>query len=457
MCTMAGTRLGYFHETVTAEPDGHVVTETESRMLARRGGDLTRAEVDERWVELETGEALSYRSVRMLSAQPTELVVTVDSEGMLTLKRTSGDDVSFSTLESDAAMAFPEAVRTLHEGRGFVPGDAYTYAQFDGAFEKVGRTNVTVVGEEGILVAGEFRALNRLVLRSDLYPGIETIEWLDDEGRVWRSEIPATGLVLERTSREAALGEGELADLMASMSVPTDTKIADPHDVDNALYEVWIDGDDALRVIPQDARQRIEGRTERGAVLSVRRVVPGAAARPRATPPSGMEQYLEGNALLQTWYPLLIAAAAKSVRGAGGDAWEGAKLVERFVFDNIDHKGFGTAFGSATEVLSTRSGDCSEHAVLMAAMTRAVGIPSKLAEGLVYFEGQFAYHMWVEVWTGDGWYALDPTVGGGSVDATHIKLAESAAKDGVVADLSASVLRTLGRLHVRVVSYSSQG
>jgi transglutaminase-like putative cysteine protease len=93
----------------------------------------------------------------------------------------------------------------------------------------------------------------------------------------------------------------------------------------------------------------------------------------------------------------------------------------------------------------------------MAAMTRAVGIPSKLVSGLVYFEGGFAYHMWVEVWTGDGWYALDPTIGDGSVDATHIKLAESAAEDAVVADLSVGVLRTWRRLNVHIVEHASAG
>jgi transglutaminase-like putative cysteine protease len=170
-----------------------------------------------------------------------------------------------------------------------------------------------------------------------------------------------------------------------------------------------------------------------------------------------MEPYLEGNSLMQTWYPILIAAAAKCVRTSGGDTWLGARQIEEFVNAHVENKGFGTAFGSATEVLSSRAGDCSEHAVLMAAMTRAVGIPSKLVSGLVYHEGGFAYHMWVEVWTGGGWYALDPTIGGGAVDATHIKLGESAAKDGVVADLSLGVLRTWQRLSIRVVDYASAG
>ena len=34
----------------------------------------------------------------------------------------------------------------------------------------------------------------------------------------------------------------------------------------------------------------------------------------------------------------------------------------------------------------TRSGDCSEHAVLLTALLRARGIPARVSHGLVYLE-----------------------------------------------------------------------
>ena len=62
--------------------------------------------------------------------------------------------------------------------------------------------------------------------------------------------------------------------------------------------------------------------------------------------------------------------------------------------------------------------------------------------------------MWVEVWTGEAWHALDPTIGEGSVDATHIKLAESAIPGGRVAELSLGILRVFNRLGIRVIEYT---
>jgi hypothetical protein len=93
----------------------------------------------------------------------------------------------------------------------------------------------------------------------------------------------------------------------------------------------------------------------------------------------------------------------------------------------------------------------------MATMARAVGIPAKLVAGVVYSDGVFAYHIWVEVWTGDGWYALDPTVGAGSVDATHIKLAESAIRGGRVAELSVGIMKVFNRLGLRIAEYTVDG
>jgi hypothetical protein len=95
--------------------------------------------------------------------------------------------------------------------------------------------------------------------------------------------------------------------------------------------------------------------------------------------------------------------------------------------------------------------------VLAAALARASGIPSRIIAGVVHFRGSFAYHVWLEVWTGDGWYALDPTIGDGSVDATHVKLGESSLAGGRVGELSLGVMRTMNRLGIEVVEHTSGG
>ena len=68
----------------------------------------------------------------------------------------------------------------------------------------------------------------------------------------------------------------------------------------------------------------------------------------------------------------------------------------------LNAKDFSQAFASAAEVVDTHEGDCTEHAVLLAALCRARGIPARVAIGLVYMPAthEFGYHMWTEVYIG---------------------------------------------------------
>ena len=100
----------------------------------------------------------------------------------------------------------------------------------------------------------------------------------------------------------------------------------------------------------------------------------------------------------------------------------------------------------SVEILQKRKGDCNEHAVLFAALTRAAGVPVKVVLGLVYLDGRFYYHAWDEIYS-DGWIAVDPTFGQFPADATHIKLLEG--------DISRStdIIRVVGKIQLNVLYY----
>ncbi|MBM3307935.1 MAG: transglutaminase domain-containing protein [Candidatus Eisenbacteria bacterium] len=454
---LGGIHVGHARETVSVRPDGAIATTAHTEFLIRRGDDLAAMSVSEEWIETADGAPVAYHASRVLSGESRELRVTIDGDTLL-VATDAGGEAAERAVPVDGQLLFPRAVDALHAARGLVAGDAYAFSYFDTDFERVGRAEVLVVGEDAVAVMGEERGLVKLVVRSDLLAGIETIEWRDRRGRLWRSEVPAAGLTQERADPEQAVVGGAPGDLAARLAVPSNVRLDAPWAVDWAVYELWTEDGEGALFVPEDGRQTLEGVTEQGVLLRVVRAAPDAAAPGgRDTGGGATAAYLESNALLQTGYPPLAAAAARAAQAAGDDPWRKATAIEAFVHEHIENKGFGTAFGSAAEVLSNRSGDCSEHAVLMAAMTRAVGVPSKLVAGLAYADGVFAYHMWVEVWAGGGWYALDPTLAAGNVDATHIKLAESAAEGGVTADISVGILRALSRLRLRVVDWGTGG
>ena len=129
--------------------------------------------------------------------------------------------------------------------------------------------------------------------------------------------------------------------------------------------------------------------------------------------------------------------------------------LERYVFQAIRRKDYSQAFATAAEVARS-AGDCKMHAVYLAAMARALGIPSRVAIGLVYLSStqSFDYHMWTELYIDGRWIGLDGTMAKGGIGGGHLKLADSSF-DGVAAYSSfLPVMKVLGRLRVEVLEIS---
>lgn len=116
---------------------------------------------------------------------------------------------------------------------------------------------------------------------------------------------------------------------------------------------------------------------------------------------------------------------ARSARGGTVDAvmQKLVTAVQAHMTGAIDYRGYN----AARVAYETRTGDCTEFAVLLAAVARARGIPTRVVAGLAYssrFAGKphtFAPHMWVQAWDGQRWASYD--AGLGHFDAGHIAIA----------------------------------
>ena len=114
------------------------------------------------------------------------------------------------------------------------------------------------------------------------------------------------------------------------------------------------------------------------------------------------------------------------MRGVEGDRNRAERLT-RYVNGLLDKKPT-VSLPSAREVLRTKVGDCNEHTALFVAMARSIGMPARIAVGLVFMHGAFYYHAWPEVYiterSGRGlWLPVDPTLNQFPADATHLRLA----------------------------------
>jgi len=122
-----------------------------------------------------------------------------------------------------------------------------------------------------------------------------------------------------------------------------------------------------------------------------------------------------------------IADLARQIVGSETNAYKAASLLRNWISGNIE--GYrNTGKKSALKTLHDMRGVCTDIAVLYVAMARSVGIPAKFVTGLMYSRDSFYNHAWVEVYVGE-WVPIDPTLRTDFVDATHIKMKESASKE----------------------------
>jgi len=96
--------------------------------------------------------------------------------------------------------------------------------------------------------------------------------------------------------------------------------------------------------------------------------------------------------------------------------------LERTVYRFLARKSLGRGFAGLDEILDSREGDCTEAALLLAALLRKSGVPARLAYGLLLTEAGLVGHAWTELWQGGRWHWLDPSFPGGAPYGLKLRL-----------------------------------
>jgi hypothetical protein len=274
---------------------------------------------------------------------------------------------------------------------------------------------------------------------TETFRGLVTTVWIDLNGQVLREEGPM-GFAAVRESAEDALAKGwsssQPFDLVAAVAVPLHGTIDDPRHA--RRLELRVTGPDGW-MVPEDARQRRVGDR---VVVTREPTTGGSFTLPYRD--ADRRSDLAATAFLQTDHPRIRQAARDAVAGES-DARRAVNRLRRWVFEHV-RKVPTASIPNALQALAMGEGDCNEHAVLFAALARALGIPTRVVAGTVYVDGALLYHAWNEVWLGDAWVSLDTTMDQMPVDASHLKLLEGGP------ETHAGLLPLLGKLSVDVIA-----
>jgi hypothetical protein len=466
-----GKRCGYDSTIVTRsdEPAGprFLTVQQENFVVRRLGHDLSMLETS-RVTEDAEGGVLSFEE--RTQGAGSDIVSEGRREGDELIVTSRGQTQRYR-IPRVAALG-PEAVRRLSDAVPLQPGRTFSFATFESDYPQApviesGR----VVGPDIRKIRGEMRPVWRLVTETSLMPGLASTAWVDAQGNDVESivNIPGIGHLDEIVSSRAdCMKQPEGAEIFASTLLRPQKAIPDPHAQAEAIYRLS-SADTKIFTLWNEGEQRVL-ETKPGSIeISVTAPdwTPADAdyRLPHAETPE-LAPYLRASAYLEADAPLIRKLAREAV-GKEENPVRAAGMIERFVRAYITKKDLNIGFASAEETAVAREGDCTEHAVLCAALGRAVGMPTRCVLGFGYIPpgvneptisnavdkdtGIFGFHMWAEGMIGpDRWVPMDAALDG--FDVGHIAILKTALEEvNPLVDLNMPILQMMENLRIKVV------
>lgn len=457
---MDGNAIGYSSARFDTLPDGYRF-EDQTLLEIPALGEVQRASTRSR-VDLD--EVLTLRNFEFsLSSRIGSFRAqgTLGADSVLDVRIDAGGDQQHSRLEVPRDVLLDAAVPLRLAAAGMLQvGREFTVSVFDPSAMDQRRVAMRVAAADTFIVIDSVRyepgtrTFTPTVYdtvpawRLDQQIAGATVEtWVDEDGQVVRATSPL-GFEIERTVFELARTEFDEARSRPGRSAGYGSVIestaiasnADLTDVEFApslsvrLRNVELEGFDL-----SGGRQQLRGDT---LIITRERALRATYALPYAGggEPAGE---LAASPLIQKDDPAIVRTAREVTRGTSDPA-EAARLLNDWVYRTLD-KQITLSVPSARQVLDAREGDCNEHTVLYVALARAIGLPARTAVGVVHVDGRFYYHAWPEVWLGEEWYAVDPTLGQVPADASHLRF--------LIGGLARQIelVRLIGRLQLEVV------
>lgn len=305
-------------------------------------------------------------------------------------------------------------------------------------------------------------SVSRISFWPSVDPVLRTTLLVDQFGQVLTSEQPLLGgtLTLERTDASRALGapDMESLDLDFATLIPVNRPITDASRKSQIRLRI-VAGTGEQLSLPESTFQTVETVSGNELIVTLRR--PDAVMTPERLVPSPAEpvapEYLASTRWINTT-DSQVQRLARSAAGGSSVSSESCRRMARSLFSGMKRSPFSTSLLSAGEAAALMRGDCTEHAVLLAAMMRVYGIPSRVAAGFVYSEktAAFSTHMWTEAWVDNQWIPFDSTILPESPATTRIKVLDSSLSDDVTSGtlLFLPLLNFMGRTRIDVLPES---
>jgi len=358
------------------------------------------------------------------------------------VKTGTGNEQTAQKIKLSEPPIIGTGVARFFRGRKLEIGQIYKFPLFDPSTMAQSVTLIKVVAKKPI----EIRRIQHSAyqLEAEMW-GRKMTFWLDEEGIVLKEE-GLLGMTIIRSNAANAprnidsRGGEEFYEIAA---IDVKKKIKDPRRLRNLkLRIVGLDGSHLDKTLLDEGRQRFK----RGVLNISKESISSSSSYfiPYSGNSKNLLSFLKPEFNIESDNKKVIDKALE-IAGEQKEATAVAKKMVFWVYKSIEKKPV-VSVPNALGVLKTKIGDCNEHAVLLTALLRAIGIPSRVCVGLVLIRSKFCYHAWNECFIGS-WVTLDATFNQIPADASHIKLAQ-----GSLAE-QAKIVALIGKLRLEVLNY----
>jgi hypothetical protein len=318
------------------------------------------------------------------------------------------------------------------------PGEKYVFNIFDPGSMGQAPVIAEVIGEELV----DIRGFNQLATKISLnFKGTSQLAWIGKEGGILK-EKGFLGISLIQTDRQDALDGLAIKssqDLTKIASVASNVTFEDVEALE--VLKVKIQGISTQNVKLQGGRQ-----TFKEQVLTVQKErLSNLALELKPENMATLEKiFLKPGPFIQSDHPKIRALAQKILKDApDAGPLAQAEMLMNWVHTHIEKRPV-LSLPDALSTLKNRVGDCNEHAVLLAALGRAAGIPTRIEAGLVYLKGRFYYHAWNLMYLGQ-WVTADSLFGQLPADVSHLRFTTGSPKQQL------DLMGVIGKIRLTVI------
>jgi hypothetical protein len=422
-------KIGFTHSRVIEESDGYVAVEN-AVMNLRAIGSVHKVSTD---IIGRLNQDASLRSfVFVLNSGMIRFEARGRVEGNKLVVNTGfGGDEREMTIPLEQTPFISTGLWPHLAKEGLKVGESYQLSFFDPSVMAQRPVKVNVVGRETIVLDG--RKWNALKIRTT-FAGSDVFTWIGPNGERLKEE-GFMGLRMIKTSEEDArsgIQSQPEDDITEMASVPSNRVLPEPTGL--VYLKIRIDGIDPEGLDLDGGRQHLTG--------TVLDITLESDEPLRSGGQRTLDAYLEAGPFIQSDHPK-IKALTDQIVGPEKDEVQKARAIFNWVYESLEKRAT-VSIPNALDTLETGAGDCNEHAMLLAALLRAAGIPAKVCIGLVYTRGRFYYHAWNELYL-ETWITADALMGQMPADVTHIRFIEGSL------GRQAEMLRVIGQVKLTVL------